>query len=150
MSEDKITIQAYSLWEEAPSHLLAFDEENNFIHMDTLRVFGGAEKGMRPLKVMLASLGGCAAMDAVAIMRKMRLNLKGIAVEVEAEKEPESKPTRLTSIHMHFTVRGEALPPEKVEHALRLAVEKYCAVGQIVRKAVPVSFSYEISGGKES
>jgi putative redox protein len=64
---------------------------------------------------------------------------------VEATAERREEPPRVfTKIHLKYVVKGENIPPEAVETAIKLSEEKYCSVGGMLQKAVPITSSFEV------
>ena len=63
---------------------------------------GGADEGMTPPEIFLASLGSCAAFYAVAYLKKKNLPHHGVQVRVTAEKVPA--PARLDHIRIGVDV----------------------------------------------
>lgn len=104
---------------------------------------GGEGKGIRPMELLLMSLASCSGMDAVTILKKMRQPLEDMKVEVEGERDTEQVPAVFKKIHLHFDLSGQ-LRPEKVEQALRLAVEKYCSVGRMLEKTATITWDFTI------
>lgn len=104
---------------------------------------GGEGKGIRPMELLLMSLASCSSMDAVTILKKMRQPLEDMKVEVEGERDTEQVPAVFKKIHLHFELSGP-LKPEKVEQALRLAVEKYCSVGRMLEKTATITWDFTI------
>ena len=45
---------------------------------------------------------------------------------------------------MHFTVRGQALKRNLVEHAIRLSHEKYCSASIMLGKTAEITKDFEI------
>jgi uncharacterized OsmC-like protein len=58
----------------------------------------GADSGMTPPELMLASLASCAGFYAVQYLRTRKLPLNGVRVRVHAEKA--TQPARLGSFHI--------------------------------------------------
>ena len=81
---------------------------------------GGADSGMAPPELMLASLGTCAGFYALQYLKFRNLPVEGLSVRVWAEKAVQ--PARLAS----FRVEVEAPGAEDPKHHLGLvrAVEK--------------------------
>ena len=104
----------------------------------------GHGRGATPLKLLLASLAGCAAMDVVSILRKGRQPLEGLMVSVVGDRVQEH-PRRYTRLVATFEAWGEGLDAAAVERAVALSHEKYCSVagtlraGAIVESVVRVS-----------
>jgi uncharacterized OsmC-like protein len=51
----------------------------------------GEDQGPRPKPLMLSALGGCTAMDVVAILKKMRVRFDSLNVVVEGDLTSEIK-----------------------------------------------------------
>jgi uncharacterized OsmC-like protein len=64
----------------------------------------GADEGMTPPELFLASLASCAAFYAVAYLKKKNISREGVQVRVTAEKVPA--PARLDHIHIEVDVPG--------------------------------------------
>ncbi|GAB4331831.1 MAG: OsmC family protein [Flammeovirgaceae bacterium] len=105
--------------------------------------YGGEGKGMRPMQMLLASVGGCSVFDVVAILKKQREDIQDVQVKVTGEREKGKTPSPFKSIHLHFILKGK-LNPEKVKRAIELSVEKYCSVKESLDKNIKVSYDFEI------
>ncbi len=140
MAKPKVTIERV----KPPMLLRARDIKGNEVLMDTVEKFGGAWAGFRPMHLLLASLGGCAVMDVIAILQKMRQEIADIKADVEATPIPNSKPTLFESAHVHFRIYGTNLDEEKVKKAIELTMEKYCSVVLTVRCSMQVTYDWEI------
>jgi putative redox protein len=103
----------------------------------------GEPVGPSPMDVVLAAAGGCAAMDVVSILEKMREPLRGLEIRVQGERAAEH-PRIYTKIHIHFRVSGEGLDPEKVRKAIDLSQSKYCSVAAMLRASGEVTYGWEI------
>ena len=111
--------------------------------MDAAEEAGGQGKGPRPLEMLLLALGGCTGMDVISILRKKRMDVTGYDIDVRAERAQEH-PRVYTSIYVEHTIRGRGITHEAVERAIELSDTKYCSVGAMLRKAVPVTVTYRI------
>ena len=140
MSDSYIQVQ---ITQQEGYFLEVRDEEGHTYYVDTRPEVGGTNRAMRPLLVMLGSLGACAGMDAIGILGKMREPLQKLHITVRAEKIPNSKPTQVKAIHLHFHLECN-LTPERVARAIDLAVNKYCSVGKLIRHDVPITYTWEI------
>lgn len=99
---------------------------------------GGTDKGPRPKPLMLVALAGCTGMDVVSILKKMRVELDGLRVWVEAE-QTEEHPKHYSSMKIIYEFKGKDLPMDKLEKAVNLSEERYCGVNAVYRKAIPVT-----------
>ncbi|MBO8160715.1 MAG: OsmC family protein [Thermosipho sp. (in: Bacteria)] len=106
---------------------------------------GGRDAGARPKELILYSLMGCTGMDVVSLLRKMRVidQLESFKLEVDYEVASEH-PKVYTKIHLKYIFKFNGEPPkDKVEKAINLSQERYCAVSAMLRKIVP-EFTHEI------
>ncbi len=83
--------------------------------------------GLRPMELLLASLGSCTAYDVVSIMQKKRLPLRRYRVEVEGERA-ETHPRRYTRIVVRHIGSGPGVTEKALRHAAELSHRKFCSV----------------------
>jgi putative redox protein len=95
---------------------------------------GGKNLGVRPMELMLLSVGACSAVDVVHILRKGRHAVADVQVEVKGERA-DTDPKVFTKIHLHFVVRGAGLTGKVVERAVQLSAEKYCSASIMLGRA---------------
>ncbi|MDY0098148.1 MAG: OsmC family protein [Bacteroidales bacterium] len=119
---------------------MAFETEINGhkIVIDADPVSGGEDRGPRPKLLMLSALGGCTAMDVVAILKKMRVELSGLEVAVEGDLTEEF-PKHFYKIHVIYDFTGKNLPMDKLQKAVELSHDKYCGVSAVYRKAMEMT-----------
>ena len=123
-------------------HLEAKNEQGIVVHMDGSPEIGGEELGARPMQLVLMALGGCTSMDVLSMLAKMRENVMGYNVTINAERATEH-PMVFTKINIHYTLKGN-LKKENVEKAINLSMDKYCSVTHILNKTATITHSYEI------
>jgi putative redox protein len=124
-------------------HMEATNEQGNSVHIDASPDIGGTNKGMRPMQMLLAAMGGCSSIDLINILKKQRQDLKDIKVTVTGEREKDAIPSLFTDVHAHFQLFGD-LDRDKVEKAVMLAVEKYCSVAKTLEAKAKITYSFEI------
>jgi putative redox protein len=100
---------------------------------------GNGKDALSPMEGLLASFCGCMATDVVMILRKMRVDLKSLTISARGERCPEP-PRYFRKIDLTFRVKG-GVPPERVEHAIRLSLDRYCSVFHSLRKDVEVTYT---------
>ena len=106
----------------------------------------GAEDGaVRPKELLLIGLGGCAGFDVEMILRKRRLEVSDLRVELEADEAPDH-PMVFTKIRMAFRVEGDKLTAKDVERAVRLSEDTYCSVSAMLRAAAPIEWRAFLNG----
>jgi putative redox protein len=125
--------------ETGSGHVLAMDGAPDEARPD----HGGRNLAPRPLETVLAGTGGCTAYDVVLILRRGRHAVTGCSVQLKAERAT-TDPKVFTSIHMHFTVSGKALPAPAVERAIAMSHERYCSATAMLAKTAAVTTSFEI------
>jgi len=104
---------------------------------------GGSNLAPRPMEMLLAGAGGCAAYDVVLILKRGRHQVKGCQVKLAAQRA-ESDPKVFTQIHFAFTVTGAGLPQAAVERAVKLSHEKYCSASAMLAKTASITHSTTI------
>ncbi len=67
-------------------------------------------------------------------------------MQLKAERA-DADPKVFTRIHMHFTVRGKALPASAVERAIAMSHEKYCSASAMLAKTAAITTSFELLEG---
>ncbi len=114
------------------------DVNGHKIIMDAALENGGNNSGPTPKPLMLASLAGCTGMDVVSILNKMKVEIKSFQMHVEGETTDEH-PKYYKHMHVIYEFTGKNLPMDKIKKAVDLSEERYCGVGALYRKAIPVT-----------
>jgi putative redox protein len=112
----------------------ASDENGNIIKMDSSPESGGQNYGARPMQTLLMGLGGCSAIDVIAILKKQRQEVKDYKMVIKGEREAGKEPSLWKEINMEFHLYGD-IDPDKASKAVELSVNKYCSVGATLMKA---------------
>ena len=113
------------------------------IVMDGPPEFGGKNRGVRPMEMILLGLGGCTAFDVVHILKKARQPVADCVVELHADRAMQD-PKVFTRIHIHYIITGSGLKENQVERAVRLSTEKYCSASIMLSKAAEISHDFEV------
>lgn len=113
------------------------------ISTDTAKNAGGNEQGYKPTELVMFGLAGCTGVDVVKILEKMRQNLTGLEIEVKAF-QPNEYPKPFNKIEVKYTLRGRNLDRNKVEQAIKLSEEKYCAVSLTLKGVANIITNFEI------
>ena len=124
-------------------HLEAVNESGNSLHIDASPDIGGTNKGMRPMQLLLAAMGGCSSIDIINILKKQKQDLKDIKITVTGERMKDAVPSLYTEVHAHFKLYGN-LDHDKTQKAVSLSVEKYCSVAKTLEATSKVTYSFEI------
>jgi uncharacterized OsmC-like protein len=97
---------------------------------------GGADAGMTPPELMLASVGTCAGYYAVQYLKIRNLPLDGLNVKVTAEKAMQ--PARIGTIRIDVEAPGAEDP--KHREGLVRAVEK-CLIHNTLKHSAEIAVS---------
>lgn len=111
--------------------------------MDGAPEGGGNNLAPRPMEMMLAGAGGCAAYDVVLILKRGRHQVEGCQVKLTSDRA-ETDPKVFTRIHFDFTVSGRELPQAAVERAVKLSHEKYCSASAMLEKTAEITYAVSI------
>jgi putative redox protein len=98
---------------------------------------GGDGSAVTPGELLLIGLGGCTAVDVITMLNKMRVPLRDLQVEVEAEPE-ETYPKIYKWVKIIYKFYGCG-DQAKAKKAVGMSKEKYCSVSAIVGKSAKLS-----------
>jgi putative redox protein len=118
-------------------------ETGHAVVLDGAPEAGGRNLGMRPMEMLLISMGACSSFDVVTILKKARQPVTDCVAELQAERADEV-PKVFTKIHVRFVVTGKGLNPVQVERAVKLSAEKYCSASIMLGKAAEVTHDFKI------
>lgn len=111
--------------------------------MDAKRPIGEGT-ALNPKELVLAGLGGCTAMDVVALLKKYKQPADSLELIAETELTP-TFPSLFNEVSLRFVVNGNVEPAKLIE-AVELSQTKYCGVSAMLSKAVPIRYSIELNG----
>ena len=99
--------------------------------------------GPSPKRMALAAVMGCTGMDVSSLMEKMRVPFTSFRIQGKTELT-EEHPKVFKYVHLKYIVEGEGIKREKVEKAINLSMERYCAVSIMMKKHCPVTWELEV------
>ncbi|MDQ7094914.1 OsmC family protein [Desulfosporosinus sp. PR] len=117
-------------------------------HIDTAVTAGGSGHGSNPMELLLMAIAGCSGMDVVSILGKMQVKFRRFETTVEGERASDH-PKVFKDIEVVYKFWGESLPEDKLQRAVRLSMEKYCSVANMVDKAANLTYRIEINPDNE-
>ncbi|MEK6777063.1 MAG: OsmC family protein [bacterium] len=106
---------------------------------------GNIQWGCAPSESLLLSLAGCMGIDVVSFLKKMRVELASLKIDIEGERNP-TPPQYFKAVNMRIHASGKGLTENKMKRAVSLSHEKYCSVYHSLRKDLKVHVDYEIQG----
>lgn len=122
---------------------IAWDEAGHGIVMDSKREWKGEGSGPTPVGLLLYALAGCTGMDVVSILEKQRQDVRGLEIEVHAERR-EEHPKIFTRIVVEYVVTGVGISESQVARAIELSEGKYCSVRHMFGPDTRVETAYRI------
>ncbi|MFH1700890.1 MAG: OsmC family protein [Candidatus Zixiibacteriota bacterium] len=115
------------------------------ISTDASKKIGGAEDGYQPLELLMYGLAGCTGIDVVLIAGKMKQEITGIRIKINAEQREEN-PRAFTKAHIEYIFEGKNLSRGKLEKAIKLSEEKYCSAAATLSGVTEITHSCIIKG----
>jgi putative redox protein len=112
----------------------ASDENGHTVKMDSSPESGGQNFGVRPMQMLLMGLGGCSAIDVIAILKKQRQDVKDYKMVISGGRETGKEPSLWKDVTIEFHLYGD-IDPDKASRAVDLSVNKYCSVASTLEKA---------------
>jgi putative redox protein len=92
-----------------------------------------------PKALLLSGLAGCAGIDVVLILEKMRVPFANLQIDVETE-QTDGEPKVFKDIQMTFTVQAAFESADKIRKAIDLSLEKYCGVAAMLQKHSKINY----------
>ncbi|MBL7934813.1 MAG: OsmC family protein [Bacteroidia bacterium] len=125
-------------------HMEASNEDGNILHMDGSPDIGGQGKGMRPMQLLLAAVGGCSAIDVILILKKQKQVIESFEVEVDGEREKIEDYSLFREICLNFKIKGN-VDLDKAERAVKLSMEKYCSVSKTLEPTAKITYKVTLN-----
>lgn len=113
------------------------------VHTDADIEIGGTDSAARPMELMLSGLAGCTGVDVSMILEKMKVEYDEFKIKIEANRR-EEQPRIYTDIKIIYMFKGKNLPMDKLERAVNLSQEKYCAASAIFKATAKVDHEIKI------
>ncbi len=114
------------------------------ITLDEPADLGGTDTGMNPVEALLGSLAACKSIVVRAFVKKYRINLKSIRVEVEGDLDPEgflgiNKEAKIgfSELRSHFYIEADNTQ-EEIERYLDF-VERNCPVQDTLTRVAKIT-----------
>ncbi len=118
--------------------------EQHHLTIDAKAEHGGVDAGPSPKALMLTSLAGCAAMDVISILRKMRAEPTSLAITASAELT-EQHPKVFRDMTVRVVATG-GIPTKKLWRAVALSRDQYCGVAAMLKAHAPIRYEVVLDG----
>jgi putative redox protein len=99
----------------------------------------GKEQGLTPKELIAAGLGGCTAMDVMALMKKHKQTVTDFKIDVDVEPTSGKHPHVFAKAEITFALKGQIDPAIALE-SVRLSQTKFCGVSAMLAKAFPITY----------
>lgn len=103
---------------------------------------GANQVASSPKPYLLSALAGCAGIDIITILEKMREKVTSLSIDVNGDLTDEH-PKVYKEIEILIKISGENLDHEKVDKAVSLSREKYCGVSAMLGKSAELKYVVE-------
>jgi len=104
-----------------------------------ITIDGESAEGPSPMDALLLALAGCTGSDVVDILRKKRLALRKLRIEVKGARRDEN-PRRYTAIDLVYHVSAAGATDQHVRQAIDLSLAKYCSVTHSLNPDIPIRY----------
>lgn len=124
-------------------HFETKNERGDIVHLDNKSE--PDPQGASPMELLLMGIAGCSGIDIVMILKKQKIELGDLQMEVEGFREEGAIPNVFTAIKLKVFMRGD-LAPEKAMRAVDLSIEKYCSVAKMLEKTARIIYEVHLNG----
>ncbi len=124
-------------------HFETKNERGDIVHLDNKSEPN--PQGASPMELLLMGVAGCSSIDIVMILRKQKIELLDLQVEVEGFRQDGAVPNVFTAIKLIVKLKGD-FPPEKAKRAVDLSIDKYCSVAKMLEKTAEISYDVYLNG----
>ncbi len=101
--------------------------------------------GASPMELLLMGVGGCSAIDVIAILKKQRQEITSYKMEVSGERKEVREAKPFEAIHVKLYLEGK-IDEAKAIRAAALSFEKYCSVSITLEASVKVTHTIFLNG----
>ena len=123
---------------------IGIDQRNQTLVVDAGPKGGGQFAGLKPSELLPFSLGSCVGVSLVNILEKQRQGPFDLEIEISFTQKAEA-PWPFVRISLHYRFEGDNLDAVKVENAVKMAEEKYCAVSASLKEEVRIENTVSIN-----
>jgi putative redox protein len=119
---------------------------DHIVPMDAKPPFG-KDQAPTPKELVALGLGGCTAMDVIALLKKYKMPPKSLRVDVDVQMSTGVQPAIFEKALIDFIVEGDVDPAKLIE-AVSLSQTKFCGVSAMLSKAHPIDYRITLNGNE--
>lgn len=125
---------------------MQFDGECRELHvgMDTKPPIGKGQ-GLTPKELVALGIGGCTAMDVVALLKKYKQPATTFHVDTDVEQTSGTHPAVFATVKIRFHAEGK-IEKEKLLEAVRLSQSQFCGVSAMISYCAPIDYQVFLNG----
>ena len=105
----------------------------------------GKNRAATPKELVAMGLGGCTAMDVIALLKKYKQLPNLFRLIVEIETSTGKQPAVFEKAILTYDIEG-SVEAEKLKEAVHLSQTKYCGVSAMLSKAFPIEYRIKLNG----
>ena len=124
-------------------HFETVNERGDIVHLDNKSE--PDPQGSSPMELLLMGIAGCSGIDIVMILKKQKIELLDLQMEVEGFRQDGAVPNVFTAIKLIVKLKGD-FAPEKAKRAVDLSIDKYCSVAKMLEKTAEISYDVYLNG----
>lgn len=107
-----------------------------------LIVSSNEEYGFRPYQLLVSSLAVCSGGIMRKVLEKMRMPAEDIQIEVKEVIRIEEEASRVSKVHLHFTLKGD-IDPAKMPRVMELT-RKNCSMVRTMENSIEIIETFEV------
>ncbi len=118
--------------------------DGNSVGMDAKAPLG-KNAAATPKELVALGLGGCTAMDVIALLKKYKQMPRTFRVDVNIESSTGVQPVVFLGAQITYEVEGDVASDRLLE-AVRLSQTKFCGVSSMLAKVIPIHYNVKLNG----
>lgn len=105
----------------------------------------GKDSAATPKELVAMGLGGCTAMDVIALLKKYKQVPQSFQIEVDIQSSASGHPAVFEKADLRYVVSGN-VDADKLIEAVHLSQTKFCGVSAMLSKSFPIEFRIVLNG----
>lgn len=105
----------------------------------------GKSSAHTPKELVALGMGGCTAMDVIALLKKYKQLPESFEVGIEIVPVLGKQPAVFESALLSYILKGQ-VDPAKLLEAVKLSQTKYCSISAMLSKSFPIQYRIELNG----
>lgn len=107
----------------------------------------GRDSAATPKELVAMGLGGCTAMDVIALLKKYKQPPQSLKIDIDIQTSTAGHPAVFEKAVLTFLVNGQ-IDADKLLEAVKLSQTKFCGVSAMLSKAFPIEYRVILNGSE--